>query len=70
MEQRQLRPVAILGGTRIPFCRSNTAYSEIGNLDMAIKTLGALVERYGLNDAVLGEVAFGAVTPRHQFTTS
>jgi acetyl-CoA C-acetyltransferase len=61
MDQKSLRPVAILGGTRIPFCRSNTAYVDIGNRDMAIKTLGALVERFGLSDQILGEVAFGAV---------
>jgi acetyl-CoA C-acetyltransferase len=58
---RSLRPVAVLGGTRIPFCRNNTAYSDVGNLGMSIRTLGALVERFGLHDAVLGEVALGAV---------
>src|SRR3546814_2377234 len=26
------RPVAVLGGVRIPFCRQNTAYSDVGNL--------------------------------------
>jgi acetyl-CoA C-acetyltransferase len=60
-DDRNLKPVAIIGGTRIPFCRSNTAYVEIGNRDMAIKTLGALVEQYGLHNKTLGEVAFGAV---------
>jgi acetyl-CoA C-acetyltransferase len=58
---RTLKPVAIIGGTRIPFCRSNTAYAKIGNRDMAIKTLGALVEQYGLHNKTLGEVTFGAV---------
>lgn len=51
----------IIGGVRIPFCRSNTAYSTVGNLGMSIKTLGALVERFGLHGVELGEVAFGAV---------
>ncbi len=55
------RPVAILGGVRIPFCRNNTAYADVGNLGMSIRTLGALVERYGLQGQVLGEVAMGAV---------
>ncbi len=55
------RPVAILGGVRIPFCRNNTAYADVGNLGMSIRTLGALVERYGLHGQVLGEVAMGAV---------
>src|SRR6478735_7556296 len=53
--------VAILGGVRIPFCRNNTAYAEVGNFGMAVKTLGALVERYGLHGLELGEVAFGSV---------
>ena len=55
------RPVAILGGVRIPFCRNNTAYADVGNLGMSIRTLGALVERYGLHGQVLGEVSMGAV---------
>jgi acetyl-CoA C-acetyltransferase len=55
------RPVAILGGVRIPFCRQNTAYADVGNLGMSVRTLGALVERYGLQGQQLGEVAMGAV---------
>jgi acetyl-CoA C-acetyltransferase len=55
------RPVAILGGVRIPFCRNNTTYADVGNLGMSIRTLGALVERYGLHGQVLGEVSMGAV---------
>ena len=58
---RQARPVAVLGGVRIPFCRNNTAYSDVGNLGMSIRTLGALVERFGLHGVQLGEVAMGAV---------
>jgi acetyl-CoA C-acetyltransferase len=46
---------------RIPFCRNNTAYAEVGNFGMAVKTLGSLVERYGLHGLELGEVAFGSV---------
>ena len=52
---------AILGGVRIPFCRNNTAYAEVGNFGMAVKTLGSLVEKFDLHDVELGEVAFGAV---------
>ncbi|CAN5183355.1 acetyl-CoA C-acetyltransferase [soil metagenome] len=55
------RPVAILGGVRIPFCKNNTNYFDVGNLGMSIKTLGALVEKFGLQGEVLGEVAMGAV---------
>ncbi|MGY1459423.1 MULTISPECIES: acetyl-CoA C-acetyltransferase [unclassified Luteimonas] len=55
------RPVAVLGGVRIPFCRQNTAYSDVGNLGMSVRTLGALVEKFGLHGQRLGEVAMGAV---------
>ena len=55
------RPIAVLGGVRIPFCRNNTAYTDIGNLEMSIRTLGSLVERFGLHGQRLGEVAMGAV---------
>lgn len=55
------RPVAVLGGVRIPFCRQNTAYADVGNLGLSVRTLGALVEKYGLQGAQLGEVAMGAV---------
>jgi acetyl-CoA C-acetyltransferase len=58
---RPTRPVAVLGGVRIPFCRNNTAYSDVGNLGMSIRTLGALVETFSLHGAQLGEVALGAV---------
>ncbi|MEM9300926.1 MAG: acetyl-CoA C-acetyltransferase [Pseudomonadota bacterium] len=57
----QQKKVAILGGARIPFCRNNTAYADIGNREMGIKALGATVERFGLQDQEIGEVAFGAV---------
>src|SRR5206468_1511185 len=53
--------VAVLGGVRIPFCRNNTAYADIGNFGMAVKTLGTLVEKFNLHGEELGEVAFGAV---------
>ena len=55
------RPVAVLGGARIPFCRQNTAYADVGNLGMSVRTLGAVVEKFHLQGAVLGEVAMGAV---------
>ncbi len=55
------RPVAVLGGARIPFCRQNTAYNDVGNLGMSVRTLGALVESFNLQGQALGEVAMGAV---------
>jgi acetyl-CoA C-acetyltransferase len=58
---RASRPVAVLGGVRIPFCRQNTAYADVGNLGMSVRTLGAMVEKFGLHGQQLGEVALGAV---------
>ncbi len=55
------RPVAILAGNRIPFARSNGAYAKASNQDMLTVALDGLVERAGLDDEVLGEVAAGAV---------
>lgn len=56
-----IKRVGVIGGVRIPFCRNNTVYADIGNFGMAVKTMGSLVERYGLHGVELGEVAFGAV---------
>lgn len=55
------RPVAIYGGNRIPFARSNGAYSEASNQDMLTAAIDGLVEQSGLAGERLGEVAGGAV---------
>jgi acetyl-CoA C-acetyltransferase len=55
------RPVAVVGGNRIPFARSNSAYSHASNQDMLTAALDGLVDRFGLQDERLGEVAGGAV---------
>jgi len=57
----QSRRVAIIGGMRIPFCRSHTAYARHSNQEMMTATLQALVDKYDLRRQVLGEVALGAV---------
>ncbi|HUG79768.1 MAG TPA: acetyl-CoA C-acetyltransferase, partial [Burkholderiales bacterium] len=56
-----MKRVAILGGVRIPFARAGTAYAQAGNQDMLTAALKGLVEKYGLRNAQLGEVAAGAV---------
>ena len=56
-----IRKVAIIGGNRIPFVRSNTSYSQASNMDMLSATLQGLVNRFGLSGQRLGEVAAGAV---------
>ena len=56
-----LRRVAIVGSVRIPFCRSNTLYADLSNLEMMTATLNGLVDRYRLAGAHIDEVVGGAV---------
>src|SRR5215510_9758904 len=55
------RRVAVLGGNRIPFARSNGPYARASNQDMLTATLDGLVARFGLAGERLGEVVAGAV---------
>ena len=55
------RRVAILGGNRIPFARSNGPYFTASNPDMLTAALNGLIDRFGLAGETLGEVAAGAV---------
>src|SRR3954453_14726314 len=55
------RRVAIVGGNRIPFARSNGTYAHASDQDMLTATLDGLVERFSLEGEVLGEVVAGAV---------
>ncbi|MBC8381045.1 MAG: acetyl-CoA C-acetyltransferase [SAR92 clade bacterium] len=57
----EIRRVAIVGGSRIPFVRSNTDYSHASNMDMLTAALQGLVERFDLDGERLGEVVAGAV---------
>ena len=55
------RRVAVLGGNRIPFARSDGAYADASNQDMFTAALGGLVERFSLEGERLGAVIGGAV---------
>ena len=55
------RRVAVLGGTRLPFARSNSVYADASNQDMLTATLDGLAARFGLEGERLGEVVAGAV---------
>lgn len=57
----QLRRVAIVGGNRIPFARSNTVYATASNQEMLTAALEGLVERFNLHGERIGEVVAGAV---------
>jgi acetyl-CoA C-acetyltransferase len=56
-----VRRVAILGGNRIPFTRSNTHYATASNQEMLTAVLRGLLERFQLQGVQLGEVVAGAV---------
>ena len=56
-----LRRVAVIGGVRIPFCRSNTFYADQSNLEMLVGVLNGLVDKYKLSGAHIDEVVGGAV---------
>ena len=56
-----LNKVAILGGNRIPFARSNGVYADANNIDMLTAALDGLVARFDLADKQIGEVVAGTV---------
>ena len=56
-----VRRVAVIGGNRIPFARSNTVYANASNQDMLTAAIDGLVARSGLEGERLGEVVAGAV---------
>ena len=53
--------VAVIGGARIPFCRSHSAYRHCSNQDLMVGALNGLVDRFDLRGQTLGDVALGAV---------
>lgn len=55
------RRVAILGGNRIPFARSDGAYANASNQDMFTAVLDGLAERFDLKGETLDAVIGGAV---------
>ena len=59
--QAKTRKVAIIGGNRIPFARSNTVYADASNQEMLTAALDGLVERFGLEGEQVGEFVAGAV---------
>ncbi|MFI9809318.1 acetyl-CoA C-acetyltransferase [Streptomyces sp. NPDC052301] len=56
------RRIAVLGGTRIPFARSDGPYATASSQEMLTAALDGLAERYGLQGpGVVGEFVAGAV---------
>jgi acetyl-CoA C-acetyltransferase len=56
------RRVAVVGGSRIPFARSDGPYATTSNQDMLTAALDGLATRYGLRaPGAVGEFVAGAV---------
>ena len=55
------RRVAVIGGSRIPFARSNTVYSHRSNQDMLTAAFKGVVDKFQLHGETTGDVVAGAV---------
>jgi acetyl-CoA C-acetyltransferase len=53
--------VAVVGGSRIPFCRSHSVYKNMTNQDLMVGALQGVVNKFDLKGQTLGDVALGAV---------
>jgi acetyl-CoA C-acetyltransferase len=53
--------VAVVGGSRIPFCRSHSVYRDCTNQDLMVAALDGVINRFDLKGQTLGEVVLGAV---------
>ncbi len=62
MNSNEVRRVAVIGGSRIPFARAYTSYRDQTTQDLMIASLNGLVEKYRLQGETLGDVSLGAVT--------
>ncbi|MGK0367635.1 MAG: acetyl-CoA C-acetyltransferase [Thermoproteota archaeon] len=56
-----IKRVAIIGGSRIPFCRSVGPYKRSSNQEMMTAALDGLIKRLGLDDKPVDELVLGAV---------
>ncbi|MGE3680671.1 MAG: acetyl-CoA C-acetyltransferase [Bdellovibrionales bacterium] len=59
--QSMLTKVAVVGGKRVPFARSFTAYMGIPNQELMVGAMRALVTDLNLTEKVVGEVVLGSV---------
>ncbi|UXA18372.1 acetyl-CoA C-acetyltransferase [Mycobacterium sp. SMC-4] len=60
-DSNSTRRVAVLGGNRIPFARSDGAYAKASNQDMFTAVLDGLADRFNLGGERLDAVIGGAV---------
>jgi acetyl-CoA C-acetyltransferase len=58
----RVRPVAVVGGTRVPFARSDGPYATASNQEMLTAAVDGLAERFALDEPdAVGELVAGAV---------
>lgn len=55
------QPVFVVGGVRTPFVKSFTHYKDLSTQKLQELSLQALVQKYNLQNQVVGDVALGAV---------
>jgi acetyl-CoA C-acetyltransferase len=53
--------VAVVGGSRIPFCRSHSIYKNCSNQELMAAALSGVINKFDLKGQTLGDVALGAV---------
>jgi len=64
-----MKKIGIIGGARIPFARSNSAYKLSSNKEMMTAAMKALVQKYNLEGKALGLASVGAVAKSsHDFS--
>ncbi|MEL5960913.1 acetyl-CoA C-acetyltransferase [Streptomyces sp. CLV115] len=61
LELPQPRRVAVIGGSCVPFARSDGPYAHSSNQQLLTAALDGLVERFGLRGELVGEFVAGAV---------
>ncbi|MFU8878036.1 MAG: acetyl-CoA C-acetyltransferase [Wenzhouxiangellaceae bacterium] len=62
MSEGSIKRIAVIGGSRIPFCRSNTLYADETNKDMLTRAIQGVVDKYDLKGKQIDKVIAGAVT--------
>ncbi len=56
-----MKKVVIAGGSRIPFCRAGSAYTNATNQEMITTAVKAVVDKFHLQGKTLGDLAVGGV---------
>ena len=62
MQHSPMQNIVIVGGIRTPFCRSNSHYRDLTNLDLLATALQGLTDKFALDEHRVDELFAGAVT--------